>query len=92
MNIFNDNKEDSYPENITDNLYIGNLSNATNKQKLNELGITHILICASYIEPTFPNVILIFIIKNFKEFIYKQIDIHDLPNCNLQSFYDESYK
>lgn len=56
MNILGQT-DDSIPDLITESIYIGNLTNATNKAKLKELGITHILICASYIEPSFPNVI-----------------------------------
>jgi len=60
MNILGQT-DDSIPDLIAENIYIGNLTNATNKEKLKELGITHILICASYIEPSFPNVILFLI-------------------------------
>lgn len=63
MNILGDNDE-SLPELITDKIYIGNLANASNKEKLIDLGITHILICGSYIEPIFPNVTVLTIIKN----------------------------
>ena len=55
MNILGQT-DDSTPDLISDNIFIGNLTNATNKERLKELGITHILICASYIEPSFPNV------------------------------------
>lgn len=55
MNILGQT-DDSIPDFITENIYIGNITNANNKDKLEELGITHILICASYVEPSFPNV------------------------------------
>lgn len=64
MNILGQT-DDSIPDLISDNIYIGNLTNATNKEKLKELGITHILICASYIEPSFPYVILNFLLFKF---------------------------
>ncbi len=57
MNILGQTDE-SFPDFITENIYVGNIANATNKEKLKELGITHVLICASYIEPSFPDVFL----------------------------------
>ena len=55
FNILGDIDE-SMPDMITDKIYIGNMNHASDKQKLLELGITSILICASYIEPNFPKV------------------------------------
>ena len=54
-NILGDSDE-TMPEMITDKIFMGNMSQASNKRKLEELGITSILICASYIEPIFPKV------------------------------------
>lgn len=54
-NILGDSDE-SFPEMLTEKLFIGNMTHASNKEKLQKLGITNILICASYIEPNFPNV------------------------------------
>ncbi len=64
MNILGQS-DDSTPDLITENILIGNLTNATNKKTLKELGITHILICASYIEPSFPNVIFNLLLNKF---------------------------
>jgi hypothetical protein len=58
MNIFQ-RSEVNKPDLITDRLYIGNMMSAFDKDCLKQLGITHILICASYIEPTFPDVIFL---------------------------------
>jgi hypothetical protein len=44
------------PTLITDNIYIGNMTNASDKDSLKSLGITHILICGSYLEAYFPSV------------------------------------
>ncbi len=66
-------KEDTHPDMIRENLYIGNFLNASDKDTLKKLGITHILIFASYMEPLFPD-----------EFIYKQVEVDDLPNYNLR--------
>lgn len=88
MNIFAKVVEDNIsslndriPDKIDENLYIGNMFNASDKSILKELKITHILIFASDIEPSFP-----------LDFIYKQIDVHDLPNFNICSYFEESYK
>lgn len=56
MSILGDN-DNSVPDQVTEKMFIGNLANASNKEKLKEIGITHVLICGSYIEPVFPNVI-----------------------------------
>lgn len=55
MNIF-DCKSCTPPEKILDNLYLGNFINAGDKECLQNLGITHILICASYLDPMYPEV------------------------------------
>lgn len=48
---------DKIPDRVVENIYIGDLLNAYDINELKSLGITHILICASYMEPLFPNVI-----------------------------------
>ena len=45
-----------YPILITENIYIGNMTNASDKESLKKLGVTHILICGSYLEAYFPSV------------------------------------
>lgn len=57
-----------YPEinQVYENIYIGNYDMARDKQKLNELGITHILCCGSYLEKFHPN-----------DFVYKQLELDD---------------
>jgi hypothetical protein len=74
-------RDERYPDMIKERLYVGNLINASDKENLKNLGITHILIFASYIDPQFP-----------ADFIYKQVDVHDLPNCNIKKYLDECYK
>jgi len=64
MNILGQTDESS-PDLITASIYIGNLTNASNKEKLKELGITHILICGSYIDPVFPSVSIVIINQKF---------------------------
>ena len=74
-------REENVPDLINDRLYMGNMLNASDKETLKKIGITHILIFASYIEPQFPS-----------DFTYKQIEVHDLPSCNIKSHFEESYK
>jgi|LauGreDrversion4_2_1035121.scaffolds.fasta_scaffold2444715_1 hypothetical protein len=45
-----------YPTKISEKLYIGNLSVASDKEQLKALGITHIMICASLLDPPYPQV------------------------------------
>jgi hypothetical protein len=65
MNIF-ESSDWSKPDLITDNLYIGTMVSAFDKSCLKELGITHILICASFIEPNFPDVNSKFMFLGFR--------------------------
>lgn len=76
-----DNKSTDQPDKILNNLYLGNLMNASDKEALKKIGITHILIFASYIEPFFPT-----------DFIYKIIEIHDLPTVNIEKYFNECHK
>jgi hypothetical protein len=88
MNIFVENIDDDkhkgsekLPDLIEDRLYVGDMFVASDKENLNNLGITHILIFASYIEPLYP-----------KDFVYKQIQVHDLPNFNIRNLFEECYR
>lgn len=47
-----------YPTKISERLFIGNLSVGSDKEQLKTLGITHILICASLLDPPYPKVYL----------------------------------
>lgn len=49
-------KEDKNPGAVFPDLFIGSIGAAYNKEVLTELGITHILTCASNIRPRFENV------------------------------------
>jgi hypothetical protein len=90
MNICEDSKkseetntmtDEKYPDLIKEKLYIGTILNASDIETLKLLGITHILIFASYIEPLFP-----------QDFIYKKIPVHDLPNFNIKDYLHESFR
>ena len=49
-------KEDSIPGAVFPDLLLGSIGTAYNKEVLTELGVTHILTCASNIRPRFENV------------------------------------
>ena len=44
------------PTQISERLYIGNLPSGSDKDQLKRLEITHILICASLLDPLYPEV------------------------------------
>ena len=46
-----------FPTQIHERLYIGNLPIGWDKEQLKKLEITHILICASLLDPLYPNVL-----------------------------------
>lgn len=78
-NIFN--KQEKLPDLIKEKLYIGDIIDAGDKETLMNLGITHILIFASYIEPQFPN-----------DFTYKKIQVHDLPDFKIKDYLEECFR
>ena len=41
---------------ILEKLYIGDINVANDMDLLEKLGITHVLICGSFLEPSFPDV------------------------------------
>lgn len=63
---------------ITNHIYISDLSSAFNKNKLKDDGITHILTTVLGIDPIFPN-----------EFKYKNIHLRDVVHEDIMSYLDE---
>ncbi|KAJ2726677.1 tyrosine protein phosphatase yvh1 [Coemansia sp. Benny D115] len=63
---------------ITDGLFVGSSMAETDKAKLKENGITHILTIASQYPPSHP-----------KDFVYKSISIDDLPEENIIQYFPE---
>ena len=57
---------------IIDGLYLGDVSACSNRYMLKKVGITHILTMAIGMQPLYP-----------KEFIYKCVDVYDIPSENL---------
>ena len=62
-------KEDSEPAKVYDNIFIGSIGCAFNKDKMKKHGITHILCCAAKINPRFPD-----------DFKYETLNALDSPN------------
>jgi dual specificity MAP kinase phosphatase len=65
---------------VIDNLYITDFFAALKKKKLNEIKTTHILICANELDIKFP-----------KDFIYKKINIADVPKVKINIYFEECY-
>ncbi|KAJ1990582.1 tyrosine protein phosphatase yvh1 [Coemansia sp. RSA 1358] len=66
---------------IIDGLYVGSSMAESDKPKLKECRITHILSVASHYVPSYPN-----------EFVYKLISIDDLPEENIIQYFPECNK
>ena len=49
-------KEDAEPAKVFEDVFIGSIGSAYNKDRMKELGITHILCCADKLKPKFPDV------------------------------------
>jgi protein-tyrosine phosphatase len=77
------NKVNLYPsyEQITNKIYLGNEDTARDKEILNKLNISNILICAEGCEPFFPN-----------EFKYKILYIDDAIDENILSWLEEAFE
>ena len=72
-------KEDSSAGKVLDNLYVGGVGTAYNKEVLKELGITHILTVANKIQPRFKD-----------DFVYKIITAIDKPDYDIAQHFEES--
>lgn len=66
------------PHKVIENLYIGSMLESSNKTKLKELNITHILVCGNFLQIHFPS-----------EFKYKQVKVNDFINENIEKYFDE---
>ena len=77
------NKVNLYPsyEQITNKIYLGNEDTARDKEILNKLNISNILICAEGCEPFFPN-----------EFKYKILYLDDAIDENILSWLEEAFE
>ncbi|KAJ2331929.1 tyrosine protein phosphatase yvh1 [Coemansia sp. RSA 2681] len=64
---------------IVDGLYVGSAMAESDKAKLKEAGVTHILSVARHYPPSLPN-----------DFVYKAVEIDDLPEENIIQFFPET--
>lgn len=74
-------KEDGVPGAVYDDIFLGSIGAAYNKEELEKHGITHILTCAAKIKPRFPD-----------EFKYHLLNALDSPNQNVLQLVDQSNK
>ncbi len=73
-------REDATPTEIVPNLYIGSIGAAYNRDNLEAWNITHILICARYLDPLYPSV-----------FKYQKVPIMDTLEEDLNPHLDSAH-
>jgi hypothetical protein len=73
-------KTDNIPSEVVAGLFIGSIGAAMSKNKLIELGITHVLCVADSINPIFPN-----------DFTYKVVKILDSPEVKITDHLNECF-
>lgn len=66
---------------LENKLYLGNAEASNNLELLQQKGITHILVCGSFLKARFPD-----------KFNYLQIDIQDSLTQKLGEYLDDTYK
>ena len=76
-----DDMNSKYPSKITENIYQGGYLCSENKEILQNLGITHILVASFGLRQHFPD--------NFK---YLQINCHDNSEQDMSQFFDTVYE
>jgi hypothetical protein len=72
-------KEDNKPVQIVENIYIGSVGAASNKEGLCEHNITHIVCAATGIKQYFPD--------NFK---YMSLQLLDAADQDIKKYFDET--
>lgn len=65
---------------INDKLYISDATSAADKQSLDNLKITHILMVGNYLQKRFPD-----------NFVYRRIPVDDSPDQILSNYFQEAY-
>ena len=71
-------KTDNTPAEVLERVYIGSIGAAMSKNKLKDLGITHVLTLIDKMNPMFPD-----------EFVYKCVSITDSAESDIVSEVDE---
>ena len=85
-------KNDSAPNEVVPNLFIGSVGAAFSRSVLKEKGITHILCVADNIKPAYPQVRLVLSsaeITNIQDFTYKTISVFDRPHEDIKQYFNE---
>jgi protein-tyrosine phosphatase/ribosomal protein L32 len=79
---FDNKKREFEPEieMITDKIYLGNYDAQRDKNRLNDLGITNVLVCGNYFQKFHPN-----------EFTYYVVEIDDVTEQIIIDFFEETY-
>lgn len=80
INTMNIIKNDNAPIEIINNIYIGSVGAANNKEKLLEIGITHIINATSTLKNCFAN-----------QFVYLKLEnLLDSPECNIKKHFKDT--
>jgi hypothetical protein len=66
---------------VTDDIYIGDLASSCNKEELQNIGITHVLTAIIGVDPLFPD-----------DFEYKNIYVNDNEWADIQEYFEECVK
>eukprot|EP00249_Psilotum_nudum_P014886 c25051_g1_i1 orf=467-1063(-) len=73
-------KNDNVPCEIEEGLYLGSIGAAYNKDVLQSLRISHILSVANSVDIPYPD-----------DFVYKQIEVRDSADVNLEGHFEECF-
>ncbi|KAK3019835.1 hypothetical protein RJ639_004080 [Escallonia herrerae] len=73
-------KDDNFPCQIEERLFLGSLGAAHNKSALKDLNITHILTVGNFMEPADPN-----------DFACKTIDVPDREDFDIRKYFGECF-
>ena len=79
-NLRQPEQKDPQISSITDSIYLGNYDFASDREKLQNSGITSILVCGSSLKPYFPN-----------DFNYHQLPIEDKTEQDISKFFAEAW-
>lgn len=66
---------------LENKLYLGDIGSSYSKEKLKEIGITHILMISYFVTPLFPD-----------DFVYENIEVNDFCNENILIYFIKSIK
>ncbi|XP_056161705.1 dual specificity protein phosphatase 1-like isoform X2 [Syzygium oleosum] len=81
MNLTRCVNEDKVLCKIEEDLFLGSVGAANNKDDLKRLNVTHILTVASTLKPAYPD-----------DFVYKVIAVGDREDTNIREHFDECFE